>query len=117
MRAMASCVRGQTAGTSDSADSVRTPALDRLLFLFLKLLMSQNGLDRFLRSTSEQELKARLDDVQTRLKAAQAVNVAQQDERMIRSLQDSVADAELRLDNYRKGMKDCDLGGLEVQRI
>jgi hypothetical protein len=96
---------------------VRTPALDRLLFLFLKLLMSQNGLDRFLRSTSEQELKARLDDVQTRLKAAQAVDAAQQDERMVRSLQDSVADAELRLDNYKKSMKDSDFVIVELNRI
>ena len=32
----------------DSADSLRTPALDRLLYLFLRLLVSQNGLDRFL---------------------------------------------------------------------
>jgi hypothetical protein len=117
MRDIASGVRGQTAGTSDSADSVRTPALDRLLFLFLKLLMSQNGLDRFLRSTSEQELSARLADVRTRLKVAQAVNAAQQDERMIRSLQDSVADAELRLDNYKKSMKDSDFVVVELNRI
>jgi hypothetical protein len=117
MRDIASGVRGQTAGTNDSADSVRTPALDRLLFLFLKLLMSQNGLDRFLRSTSEQELSARLDDVRTRLKVAQAVDAAQQDERMIRSLQDSVADAELRLDNYRKSMKDSEFVVVELNRI
>ena len=46
----------------DSSESIRTPALDRLLFLFLKLLMSQDGLDRFLRSASEKELAARLEE-------------------------------------------------------
>src|SRR5258705_5785077 len=34
MRGIATSVRGQ-AGAPDSADSIRTPALDRLLFLFL----------------------------------------------------------------------------------
>ena len=117
MRDIASGVRGHTAGTSDSADSIRTPSLDRLLFLFLKLLMSQNGLDRFLRSTSEQELSLRVEDVRARLSAAQSMETANRDERMIRSLQDSLADAELRLDNYRKSTKDAQFVAIELDRI
>ena len=117
MREIASGVRGQARDSDTAADSIRTPALDRLLFLFLRLLVSQNGLDRFLRSTSEQELMLRLEDVRTRLKAAQAVDAARQDERMIRSLQDSVADHELRLDNYRKSAKDAEFVGIELDRI
>jgi hypothetical protein len=113
MRAIASGVRGQTAGSDDSAESIRTPALDRLLFLFLKLLVSQDGLNRFLRSTSEQQLTSKLNDVKTRFTAAQGGG----DERMIRSLQDSVADAELRLDNYRKSMKDAEFVAIELDRI
>jgi len=116
MRDIASGVRGQ-AEVADSSDSIRTPALDRLLFLFLKLLTSQNGLDRFLKSTSEAALSQRLDEVRGRLTAAQAVDAAKQDERMIRSLQDSVADAELRLDNYRKSMKDAEFVAIELDRI
>ena len=113
MREIASGVRGQAAGPADAAESIRTPALDRLLFLFLKLLMSQDGLNRFLRSTSEQQLLKRRDDVKARLAAAQPTN----DERVIRSLQDSVADAELRLDNYRKSMKDAEFVTIELDRI
>jgi hypothetical protein len=113
MRDIASGVRGQAAGSGDSAESIRTPALDRLLFLFLKLLMSQDGLNRFLRSTGEPQLTKRLDDVTARLAAARTAN----DERMIRSLQDSVADAELRLDNYRKSMKDAEFVTIELDRI
>ena len=113
MRDIATGVRGQTAGSDDSADAIRTPALDRLLFLFLKLLMSQDGLDRFMRSTSEQQLASKLADVKTRLAAAQEGK----DERMIRSLQDSVADAELRLDNYRKSQRDAEFVAIELDRI
>ena len=114
MRDIASGVQGRTAGSStDSADAIRTPALDKLLFLFLKLLLSQAGLERFLKSTSEPELTARLKEVQDRLVAAQAAK----DERVIRSLQDSLADAQLRLDNYQKSSKDSEFVVVELDRI
>ena len=113
MRSIASGVRGQADGAHDSAESIRTPALDRLLYLFLRLLVSQHGLDRFLRSTSEKDLDARLTDVRTRFEAAKASG----DERVTRSLQDSVADAELRLDNYRKAAKDAEFVAIELDRI
>jgi hypothetical protein len=113
MRDIASGIRGQAAGASDSSESIRTPALDRLLFLFLKLLMSQAGLDRFLRSASEKELSARLEETKARLATAQTGG----DERTINSLKDSVADGELRLDNYRKSMKDSEFVSIELDRI
>jgi hypothetical protein len=113
MRSIASGVRGQADSGPDSAESIRTPALDRLLYLFLRLLVSQNGLDRFLRSTSEKDLDARLTDVKTRFEAAKTAG----DERVKNSLQDSVADAELRLDNYRKAAKDAEFVAIELDRI
>jgi hypothetical protein len=113
MRDIASGVRGQAAGSLDSSESIRTPALDRLLFLFLKLLLSQDGLTRFLQTTSEKELDLRVQDMKTRLKTAQDAN----DERTTRSLQDSVADAELRLENYRKATKDSQFVAIELDRI
>ena len=113
MRSITSGIRGQADHTTDSAESIRTPALDRLLYLFLRLLVSQNGLDRFLRSTSDKDLEAKLADVRGRLETAKAAN----DERVTRSLQDSLADAELRLDNYRKATKDAEFVAIELDRI
>jgi len=113
MRSIASGIRGQADTGPDSAESIRTPALDRLLYLFLRLLVSQNGLDRFLRSTSEKELETKLADVRTRLEAAKPAG----DERVTNSLQDSVADAELRLENYRKAAKDAEFVAIELDRI
>ena len=113
MRSIASGIRGQADTGPDSAESIRTPALDRLLYLFLRLLVSQNGLDRFLRSTSEKDLATKLADVRTRLEAAKTGG----DERVTNSLQDSVADAELRLENYRKAAKDAEFVAIELDRI
>jgi hypothetical protein len=113
MREIASGVRGHESSGTAAADDVRTPALDRLLFLFLKLLSTQSGLERFLKSTSERELELRVEDLKQRHTAAQTG----QDERVVRSLQDSLADAELRLDNYRKSKKDSEFVAIELDRI
>jgi len=113
MRSIASGVRGQSVHAVDTATAIGTPALDRLLFLFLKLLLTQDALDRFLRSTSDPELTERLADMETRLVAAQGAK----DDRLARSLADSVADAQLRVDNYRKSVKDAEFVAVELDRI
>lgn len=113
MRDIASGVRGHAGAEPDSSDSIQTPALDRLLFLFLRLLVSQQGLDRFVKSTSEQELTLRVEQLRQRLATAQESG----DERVLRSLQDSVVDAELRLENYRKSVKDAEFVAVELDRI
>ena len=113
MRDITYGVRGHAGGADESAEAIRTPALDRLLYLFLKLLVSQAGLTRFLKSTTEADLAARLEEVRGKLAAAQAGG----DERVTRSLQDSVADHELRLDNYRKAAKDAQFVSVELDRI
>jgi hypothetical protein len=115
MREIAAGVRGQAHSDSGdiAADAMRSSALDRLLFLFLKLLVSQAMLERFLNTTSERELELRLQDVQTRRAEAQTTS----DERIVRSLADSEADATLRLDNYRRSMKDAEFVNVELDRI
>ncbi len=114
MRDIAAGVRGQTQPEGSlAADAMRSSSLDRLLYLFLKLLVSQAGLERFLNTTSDRELELRLADVQARLADAQSRN----DERIVRSLQDSVADGTLRLENYRKSMKDAEFVNVELDRI
>lgn len=94
-----------------SAEDVSTPALDKLLWIFLKLLVSQQGMDRFLRSTNEAEIRARLEDAKARLAASP------QDDRFKRSLQDSVAAQELRLQNYAKARENAEFVRLELDRI
>src|SRR5262245_38485549 len=45
MRGIAAGVRGATGDQTGSAEEIRTPGLDRLLWLFLRLLLSKNSLD------------------------------------------------------------------------
>lgn len=107
MKVIARGVGGQASAPEDMS----TPALDKLLWIFLKLLLSQQGLDHFLRSTNAAEIQARIADARARL------GNSSQDERFKRSLEDNVAAQELRLQNYKKAGENAEFVRLELDRI
>jgi hypothetical protein len=109
---MKSIARGVASQSATSSEDLSTPALDRLLWIFLRLLVSQQGLDRFLRSTNAAEIRARLEEVKAKLNSAAA-----QEERIKHSLEDSVAVQELRLENYKKAGENAEFVRLELDRI
>ena len=112
MRGIAAGVRGAT-GAPGAAEEIRTPGLDRLLWLFLRLLLSKTALDRFLQTMNDQEITARVTELRKNLASAQAAG----DDRVVRSLQDSVAMGELRLENYNRAKKNGDFVSVELDRI
>ena len=109
---MKSIARGVTSQSTSSSEDLSTPALDRLLWIFLRLLVSQQALDRFLRSTNDGEIRARIEDAKTKLTSAAA-----QEERFKHSLEDSVAVHELRLENYKKAGENAEFVRVELDRI
>ena len=117
MRTIAAGVRGAAGDQAGSAEEIRTPGLDRLLWLFLRLLLSKTALDRFLQATNEvgDRQAARGDAQEPGGGAGQPAG--SKDERVIRSLQDSVANAELRIDNYGRAKKNGEFVTLELDRI
>jgi len=108
MRSIARSVGGES---GSPGEDLSTPALDRLLWVFLRLLASQQALDRFLRSTSEGEIRTRVEDAKKSLEGAPP------DERFKRSLQDSIAAQELRLENYKRAGDNAEFVRLELDRI
>ena len=112
MRTIAAGVRGAASGHA-SSEEMRTPGLDRLLWLFLRLLVSKTALDRFLQTMNESEITTRLGDLRKSFEGAQAGG----DERVVRSLQDSIAMAELRLDNFGRAKKNAEFVTVELDRI
>jgi hypothetical protein len=112
MRGIAAGVRGAATGDA-SADNMATPGLDRLLWLFLRLLVSKTALDRFLRTMNEQEMTSKAADLRKSLEAAQKGT----DDRVTKSLQDSLAMAELRLDNFNRAKKNAEFVSIELDRI
>jgi hypothetical protein len=113
LRSIAAGVRGAAGEQVGAAEEITTPGLDRLLWLFLRLLLSKAALDRFLQSMNEQEIVTRLAEHRKNLAAAQTSG----DDRIVRSLQDSIASGELRLDNYGRAKKNADFVSVELDRI
>ena len=62
---------------------------------------------------NEQEITSRPEDLRQKLAAAQTGG----DERVVRSLQDSLASAELRLDNLGRAKKNAEFVAIELDRI
>jgi hypothetical protein len=112
MRGIAAGVRGAAGDQTSGAEEIRTPGLDRLLWLFLRLLMSKAALDRFLQTMNAQEITSRLAELRKNLEAAKGG-----DDRIVRSLQDSIANGELRLDNYTRAQKNAEFVSVELDRI
>jgi hypothetical protein len=113
MRKIAAGVRGAAGDQAVGPEDIRTPGLDRLLWLFLRLLMSRTALDRFLQTMNGQEISTRLEELRKNLATAQAGG----DDRVVRSLQDSIASAELRLDNFGRARKNAEFVAIELDRI
>jgi hypothetical protein len=113
MRGIAAGVRGAAGDQHGAPEEIRTPGLDRLLWLFLRLLLSKTALDRFLRTMNEQEITTRVAELRTSLATAQAGG----DERIVKSLQDSIAMGELRLDNFGRAKKNAEFVFVELDRI
>jgi hypothetical protein len=109
---MKSIARDVASQSASSSEDLSTPALDRLLWIFLRLLVSQEALGRFLRSTNDGEIRARIEDAKTKLNSAAA-----QEERFKHSLEDSVAAHELRLENYKKASENAEFVRVELDRI
>jgi hypothetical protein len=113
MQRIANAVRGDTRDESGAAAELRAPALDRLLWVFLRLLLSQQALGRFLRAADGEAIKAQLADLTAKQRAAEE----KKDERILRSVTDSVATATLRLENYEKAKSNAEFVAVELDRI
>ena len=113
MRGIAAGVRGAAGNQPSGAEEIRTPGLDRLLWLFLRLLLSKTALDRFLQAMDDKEISRRLEELRKNLAAAESGH----DERIVRSLQDSIASGELRLDNFGRAKKNAQFVSVELDRI
>ncbi|MGE4070885.1 MAG: hypothetical protein AB7E72_06880 [Lysobacterales bacterium] len=107
--------RGVAAGAPEApeADELRGGGLDKLLWVFLRLLYAQQGLWRFLDQTDRSALEAQLKDLEQRRSALSDTA----DERLARSLTDAIATTTMRLDNLKSAEANNQFVDLELERI
>jgi hypothetical protein len=112
MQRIANAVRGETHDPSGAAKELRAPALDRMLWVFLRLLLSQQALESFLHAAGGADLAENLQKLRRQESAVPGGN-----ERILRSLRDSIATAELRVENFDKARANADFIAVELDRI
>lgn len=106
-------MRAERGLSTSGADSFQTESLDKLLWLFLKLLHHKTGIDRFLYSTDRDQLALDLAAAKQQLEAATA---GARSERLIESLRENADTIGQRIRNYDEAVENSDLIRAELDK-
>ena len=94
-------------------DRMHTASLDRLLWMFLKLLQSKNTLDHFLKTVKHKELLDEIEETNRDLERARS----EQRDALIRSYEDKLQTMQQRLSNFNASRQNQELIIAELDRI
>lgn len=110
--------RAMDAKDSDAADQFRGEGLDRMLWLFLKLLHQKSGLERFLASTTRESIETELTRSEAQLKEALARQQAAPtiESRLATSIRERITTVNERLDNHRQAGENWELVCAEIDK-
>jgi DNA-binding FrmR family transcriptional regulator len=111
MKRIAAGVRGEQ--DASAGDSLHTAALERMLWVFVRLLSAEQALGRFIESTDDVAMQARVGELEAKI----ADPKLRDDEKILRALVDSLATAQLRLDNFQKAARNTEFVKIELDRI
>lgn len=103
---------------SPSVDDLRGESLDRMLWLFLKLLHHRSGLERFLGATRREDIEAELHAAEEQLATAQARDNAANlpESRLVTSVRERMATIRERLENHRQASDSLELAAAEIDK-
>lgn len=104
-------------GTTGVED-FRGESLDRMLWLYLKLLHQRSGLEQFLGATHREQIDAELKSAEAQLATAQARDQAagMPESRLSTSIRDRVTTIRERLDNHHKASDGLELVTAEIEK-
>ncbi len=99
-------------------DHFRGDSLDRMLWLFLKLLHQRSGLERFLASTQRGQIDVELRAAEDQLAVAQERDAAAAgvESRLTTSIRDRIQTIGDRLRNYDKACENLELVSAEIEK-
>lgn len=119
MSRIANAVRGDTHDASNASVELRQPALDRLLWVFLKLLLSDQAIARFLQAADGKSIDQTLADLTARVAKREAAvpEAERESDRILRSLRDSVATAQVRKENIEQSKSNQEFVQTELDRL
>lgn len=108
---------GAKEGVSGVGD-FRGESLDRMLWLFLKLLHQRSGLEQFLGATRREQIELELKSAEQQLATARSRDTAAglPESRLTTSISDRVTTIRERLDNHRKASEGLELVSAEIDK-
>jgi hypothetical protein len=118
LRSIGQGYHAANSATEDGTVSeLRMNGLDKLLWLYLKLLYTEYSLNRFFETTGVDQIQRNLKQVQERLKREQDRPPGTQRDRIIATLQDNLETCEQRLANFSQAKDSYELVRAEQQRL
>jgi len=98
-------------------EDLQLTSLDRMLWMYLRLLFTQYSLSQFLKKTSATQIETDIRQLEDKLKTlSDAANDPRQ-QRLRKVVEDNLVTSHARLDNYKKAEENCELMGLEIERL
>ncbi len=98
-------------------ETMQTRGLDRLLWVFLRLLFAQHQLEQFQRAVSEDQMKDELKQIDSQLARLGDADLGENDAKIRRTLVDNQATLNERLENFARAKSNYLFVQLELDRV
>ena len=106
-----------TLQTDNPLEEMQFAGLDRLLWIYLRLLFSQYALDRFLMRTSDEQIQKDITRLEVQLNGVPANSEDLQQQKIRKTLEDNLATSKARLANLQKARDNREIVRLEIDRL
>lgn len=104
-------------GTRAPLDELQLAGLDRLLWIYLRLLYTEFTLARFLKTTSEERIRADVDRLEQRLARLEGAPEDSSRAKARTAIEDNLQTSRDRLANLQKAQENFELVQLEIDRV
>jgi hypothetical protein len=104
------------ADSTQPLEEVQLSGLDRLLWVYLRLLYTQHMLERFFRRTTDADIERDIKNLERRLRDV-GDDADPQKQRVRKALEDNLATSRERLANLQKARDNAELVRLEIDRL
>ena len=118
LRHIADRIKGTIKTELEVISDVQVNSINRLLWMYLKLLYSKNALEAYFKAINVKEIQARIKGAKERLEAmGPEDNDSEAEAKRRESLMDLLKTSQKRLGNYRISTDNYDFIGLELERL
>jgi len=118
LRHIADRIKGTIKTELEVISDVQVNSINRLLWMYLKLLYSKNALESYFKAINVDEIEARIKRAKERLEAmGPEDNDSEAEAKRRESLMDTLKTSQKRLGNYRISTDNYDFIGLELERL